>query len=73
MKDYVKFIEGLPFIVKLIFALPILDGILYGIYRIAKGSVILGIIWIFVGAAILWIIDLISVIVNGKVKWLVSI
>lgn len=73
MKGYVKFIEGLPFIVKLIFALPILDGILYGIYRIAKGSVILGIIWIFVGAAILWIIDLISVIVNGKVKWLVSI
>jgi len=73
MKDYIKFIEGLPFIVKLIFALPILDGILYGIYRIAKGSIILGIIWIFVGAAILWIIDLISVIVNGKVKWLVSI
>ena len=73
MKDYIKFIEGLPFIVKLIFALPILDGILYGIYRIAKGSIILGIIWIFLGAAILWIIDLISVIVNGKVKWLVSI
>jgi len=69
MKDYIKLIDGLPFILKLILALPILDGIAYGIYRIAKGKLILGIIWIFVGAAILWIIDLYSVIVNGKIKY----
>jgi hypothetical protein len=69
MKDYIKFIDNLPFIVKLIFALPGIDGIIYGIYRIAKGRLILGIIWIFVGAAILWIIDLYSVIRYGKIKY----
>lgn len=71
MKDYIKFIDNLPWIVKLIFALPGIDGIIYGIYRIAKGKVILGIIWIFVGFAIFWIIDLYSVIVHGKVKYFV--
>lgn len=71
MKSYVSFINGLPWIVRLIFALPVLDGIIYGIYRIAKGRVLIGILWIFVGAAILWIIDLITVIVNGKVTVLV--
>lgn len=71
MKSYVKAIDGLSWILKLIFALPILDGIIYGIYRIAKGKVILGVIWIFVGATILWIIDLVSVILNKKVVWLV--
>lgn len=71
MKAYVKFIDGLPWIVKLILALPGLDGIFYGIYRIAKGKVILGLIWIFLGFAVLWIIDLFSVITEKKVKYLV--
>ena len=74
MKDIVKFFDNLPWIVKLIFAFPFIDGIAYGIYRIAKGldkndlvMVIAGIIWIAVGWAILWIIDLITVILKGKV------
>lgn len=74
MKDLVKAFDGLPWIVKIILALPFIDGIAYGIYRIAKGidkkdNVILiaGIIWIFVGWAILWIIDLITVILYKKV------
>lgn len=71
MKDYIKFIDGLPWIVKLIFAFPGIDGIIYGIYRIAKGKVILGVIWIFVGFVILWIIDIYSVLVHGKVKYFV--
>lgn len=71
MKDFVKFIDSLPFVVKLIFALPLLDGIVYGIYRIAKGKIILGIVWIFLGIFILWIIDLYSVIKNGKLKYFV--
>lgn len=68
MQEYVKFIDGLPFILRLILAFPALDGIFYGIYRIAKGKVILGIIWIFVGFAIFWIIDIYSLLVNGKVS-----
>jgi hypothetical protein len=71
MKDFVKFIDNLPFIVKLIFALPGIDGIIYGIYRIAKGRVLLGVIWIFVGFAIFWIIDLYSVIRHGKLQYFV--
>lgn len=67
MKGYVKFIDGLPWIIRLIFALPGIDGFIYGIYRIAKGKIIAGIIWLLVGWAILWIIDLITVILNGKV------
>ena len=70
MKEYIKFIDGLPKILKIILALPALDGIFYGIYRIAKGRVIIGIIWIFVGACILWIIDIYHLVTTGKVKFL---
>jgi hypothetical protein len=71
MKSIVKFFDDLPLIVKIICALPILDGICYGLYRIAKGQLIVGIIWIFLGAAIGWIIDIVSLIMNGKVTFLV--
>jgi len=77
MNDYVKAIDNLPFLFKLILALPVLDGIIYGIYRIAKGlhtnnmlMVIVGFIWIFAGATILWVIDIISVIMYGKVVFI---
>jgi hypothetical protein len=40
MKDIVKFIDGLPLILKVVLALPGIDGIAYGIYRIAKGRII---------------------------------
>lgn len=78
MKDLVKFFDGLPWIVKLIFALPALDGILWGIYRIAKGLstnntmlIIIGILWIVLGFAILWIIDIVSILLNKKLVWFV--
>ncbi len=74
MKELVKAFDDLPWIIKLILAFPVIDGIAYGIYRIAKGIdrndmtiLIAGIIWILVGWAILWIIDLITVIFRGKV------
>ncbi len=74
MKDIVKFFDNLPWIIKLILAFPFIDGIAYGIYRIAKGldkndmiMVLAGIVWLLVGWAILWIIDLITVILHGKV------
>jgi len=71
MKDIVKFIDGLPLLLKVVLALPGIDGIAYGIYRIAKGRIIIGILWIVLGFAILWIIDLVSVLLYGKVKFLV--
>ena len=63
---YCAAIDKLPWILRLIFALPVLDGIIYGIYRICSGvasgsvlKIVMGIVWIFVGAAIFWIIDII--------------
>lgn len=71
MQAYLKFIDGLPYILRVILALPGLDGIFYGIYRIAKGHLILGLIWIFLGLVILWIIDLYSMIVNKKLSYFI--
>lgn len=73
MKELVKTFDGLPWILKLILALPVLDGLCWGIYRVAKGLskkdnllIIVGLIWIFAGAAILWIIDLVTIILYKK-------
>ena len=71
MKEYVKFIDGLPFIIRVILALPGLDGIVYGLYRIAKGRLIAGLIWIFVGTVITWILDLYSLFTEGKITYFV--
>lgn len=73
MAGLVKAFDNLPWIVKLILALPGIDGIAWGIYRIAKGvskndmlQIIIGILWIFVGFAILWIVDMITIILYKK-------
>lgn len=70
MKEFRKFIDSLPLILRIILALPLLDGIVYGIYRICKGNtpnVILGIIWIFAGTAITWIVDLVFLLLGKKI------
>lgn len=67
---YVKALDNLPFILKIILALPFIDGIAYGIYRILKGQVILGILWLFFGAAIGWIIDIVSLLLHQKIVYL---
>jgi len=72
MKEIVTFFDGLPLILKLFFALPGIDGIAYGIYRIAKGNLILGLIWIVLGFFLLWVIDIYSILRYGKVKIFVT-
>ena len=74
MKGLVKAFDDLPFLLKFILALPVLDGLAWGIYRVAKGldkndtvMVIVGLIWIFAGAAIFWIIDLVTLLLYKKV------
>jgi len=71
--SFIKAVDGLPWIVKLILALPGID-VVYGIYRLVKGFnkndtvlLVAGIIWIFAGWAILWIIDIITVILYKKI------
>jgi hypothetical protein len=70
MSDYRKWLNSLPLIVKIILALPLLDGIFYGIYRIAKGetaNIVLGIVWIFIGAMIGWILDIVFLLLDKPV------
>jgi hypothetical protein len=71
MKDLVREFDRLPWILKLILALPGIDGVAYGIYRIARGRIIVGILWIVLGIPLLWIVDLICVILYGKVTVLI--
>ena len=62
MEEFRKFIDELPIVLKIILALPFLDGIIYGIYRICKNTtsgIVLGVVWIFLGASILWILDIV--------------
>jgi len=77
MKDLIKSMDNLPWLAKIILALPVLDGIVWGIYRIVKGldrsdtlMLIVGILWIILGATIFWIIDIISIILYKKVVFI---
>lgn len=76
MKGLIKAFDDLPFIVKLIFCIPAVN-IVWQIYKICrsvdKGNVlgiVLGILCIFPGAFFIWLIDLITLLLNGKVWWL---
>ena len=70
MKGYVTALNKLNILLKILLALPVLDGIFYGLYRIAKGKVLLGILWFFIGSCIGWVVDIASILLNGKVEWL---
>ena len=72
MKSYIKFFDGLSLLGKLLFCIPVLN-IFWAIYRICKGIdksnillLIVGILWIFPGAACLWLVDLVTIILFGK-------
>ena len=69
MNDYVKMIDGLPLIVKIILALPFADWVVYGIYRIAKGHLIAGILWLVLGWP-LFIIDIVTLVLHGTITFL---
>lgn len=78
MRSYIKFIDDLPWVVQLILALPGIDGIAWGLYRLFKGIekddvllIIFGVIWIVAGWAVLWILDIVSLLLNKKVIWFV--
>ncbi len=70
MAEFRKWMDALPLWLKIVFALPLVDGIVYGIYRICKGTMpnlILGIIWIFAGTCVTWILDIIFLLWQGAV------
>lgn len=72
MKDFIKAMDDLPLILKIILALPALD-IVWGIYRIVKGvayknvvTLIFGILWIIPGSVICWILDIVTLLLSNK-------
>ena len=67
MRDYVIAINRMNIVVKFILGL-FFGPIIFGIYRIAKGRVILGIIWIFTLGLFYFgnIIDLITILLKNK-------
>lgn len=70
MAEYRNFIDGLPLVLKIILALPFIDGIVYGIYRICKNTtegIVLGILWIFLGSSFLWILDIVFIALGKPV------
>lgn len=75
MKDLIKAIDNLPWIVKLILCIPMLD-IVWAIYRLAKSitannllGIVIAILCIVPGAAFVWVVDLVCVVLNKKVWW----
>ena len=76
MKNFIKAMDNLPFIVKLILAIPALD-IIWNIYRLCRSlkkgnlvGIILSVLLITVGLAFMWLIDIICVLLNNKVWWI---
>lgn len=76
MKNFIKAMDKLPFIVKLILAIPALD-VIWNIYRlcrsISKGNlvgIILSILLITVGLVFMWLIDIICILLNNKIWWI---
>ena len=76
MKDFIKALDELPLLVKIILALPVID-IVWVIYRIIKSvasentlGIVLGVLLLIIGIPFLWLIDIITLIVYNKVLWL---
>ena len=75
MKNLIKAINELPWIVKLILCIPVLD-IVWTVVRLCRSivagnvvGIVLAIVLIFC-APFVWLIDLICVIVKGNIWWL---
>lgn len=72
MKSVVKAFDDLHWVIKLILCLPVLN-LAWAIYRICKGAatnntvmLVVGILWIFLGTTVLWIVDLVCTIIYKK-------
>ena len=74
MKEFIKTMDDLPFIVKIILCLFGLD-IIWTVYRLIKSidaknttGIVVSVIMFFC-APFVWLIDLVCVIINKKVWW----
>lgn len=72
MKNFINSMDNLPWVLKIILCLPVLD-LIWAIYRICKGvdekstlKIIMGILWIFIGTTVLWIVDIVCTLVKKR-------
>ena len=72
MKSFIKAMDELPLVLKIILAIPMLD-IVWAIYRIIKGvayknvvTLIAGILWIIPGSVVCWILDIVFLVTTHK-------
>lgn len=76
MQEYINTFDNLPLVVKIIFALPMLD-ILWAIYRLCKSlskqntvGIVLAVLMLIVCPALFWLVDIITLAFTGKVLWI---
>ena len=75
MEKFVKWMDSQSLLVKVVFAIPLLD-ILWVAYRLVKSlvkksvlGIVLAILLFVIGLPWLWLVDIITLIVAGKVIW----
>lgn len=76
MQEYINAFDNLPLVVKIIFALPMLD-ILWAVYRLCKSlskqntvGIVLAVLMLIVCPALFWLVDIITLAFTGKVLWI---
>ena len=76
MKDFIKAIDNLPKLIKLILCIPVLD-IVWNIYRLIKSldaknntGIILAVVMLIVGIPFMWVVDLVCMLMNKKIWWI---
>ena len=75
MKAFCSWMDGRSRLVKILFCLPIID-ILWGIYRLGGAianknvlHIVLSVIWIIWAGFVGWVLDLIFIILTGRIFW----
>lgn len=75
MKELVDAFDGLPLIVKCLLCIPAI-AIVWWIYRICRSvmknntvGIVIAVILLVVGIPFMWLVDLISLLVVGRVLW----
>ena len=75
MKAFCNWMDDRSRLVKILFCLPILD-ILWGVYRLGGAiankdilHIVLAVLCIFFGGFIGWVLDLVFIILTGRIFW----
>lgn len=76
MANFIKAMDDLPLILKIILAIPMLD-IVWVVYRIVRSvnnnsvfGIVLGVLLLIIGIPFLWLVDIITLIAMNKVLWI---